>query len=166
MGKYLDLLRSAERDGDINDRSDKRSAPGQAPPPFSRLCRFGREFENLERRCPEHVSAARWQRCVEDGRRFLATWDEQAGRLGWTGADLFGLHDPPSTPSPSYSRLSRRDCAGLIWILDSRPVVALTDRAAIMKTLSGTLTWRRVSTETTVRYCPNSMVIRTPAEGT
>ena len=29
-------------------------------------------------------------------------------------ADLFGLHTPPAKPHPTYRRLSRYDCTGLI----------------------------------------------------
>src|SRR5262245_54034813 len=31
----------------------------------------------LEARCPDHIEVADWQRAVEDGRRFLATWGER-----------------------------------------------------------------------------------------
>ena len=54
----------------------------------------------LESRCPELVPVARWQQCVEDGQRFLATWGEQAQRLGWTARDLFGLFPVPAEPAP------------------------------------------------------------------
>jgi hypothetical protein len=56
----------------------------------------------------------------------LAKWGEQAEALGWTVRDLFGLHKPPEKPHPSYSRLSRYDETGLIWLLQGRPVVAIT----------------------------------------
>ena len=48
----------------------------------------------LREGCPEHVEHARWRQAVEDGRRFLSTWGAQAGALGWTVRDLFGLHTP------------------------------------------------------------------------
>jgi hypothetical protein len=52
--------------------------------------------------------------------------------LGWTEAELFGLHDPPAHPHPSYCRLSRYDATGLIWHLAGNRVVALAaDTAAI-----------------------------------
>jgi hypothetical protein len=77
----------------------------------------------------------------EGGRWFLSTWGEQAEALGWTSTDLFGLHTPPATPHPSYSRLSRYDCAGLCWLLQGRRVVALTERsAAIENPISGSIT--------------------------
>jgi hypothetical protein len=39
----------------------------------------------------------------------------------------FGLQAPPSKRHPSYSRLSRYDETGLVWLLQGRPVVALTE---------------------------------------
>src|SRR5204863_1294726 len=95
--------------------------------PFGRLHRFCRTFSALEVRCPDLVPVDRWPLAVEDGRRFLARWGEQAEALGWTARDLFGLHKPPEKPHPSYSRLSRYDETGLIWLLQGRPVMALTE---------------------------------------
>jgi hypothetical protein len=94
----------------------------------------------LASRCPEHVPVDRWQAAVDDGRRFLARWGEQAEALGWTARDLFGLHLPPATPHPSYSRLSRYDETGLIWFLQGRPVVALTEATAAIQSSTGALT--------------------------
>ena len=92
MGKYLDLL---DRAGmyDINDQNDQS-------PPFGRLNRFCRTFATLETRCPELVPVDRWQLAVEDGRRFLARWGEQAEALGWTARDLFGLHTAAGEATP------------------------------------------------------------------
>jgi hypothetical protein len=88
----------------------------------------------LESRCPDLVPPARWQQAIEDGRAFLAKWGRQAEALGWTTRDLFGLHQPPTKPHPSYSRLSRYDYTGLVWLLQGRPVVALTDSTAAIET--------------------------------
>jgi hypothetical protein len=86
----------------------------------------------LEYRQPDLVSAADWQQAVNDGRQFIVQWGEQAEKLGWTADELFGLHDPPEHPGPTYRRLSRYDVIGLIWLLHGRPVVDLTaDRAVI-----------------------------------
>jgi hypothetical protein len=103
MGRYLDILDRAGRMCDISDQSDK------SPPPFGRLNRFCRTFSALETRRPELVPVERWRLAVEDGRRFLARWGEQAEALGWTARDLFGLQQPPKDRHPSYSRLSRYD---------------------------------------------------------
>jgi hypothetical protein len=109
--------------------------------PFSEISHpFGRVFEVLESGCPDLVPVACWQAAVEDGRRFLARWGEQAEALGWTARDLFGLHQPPATPHPSYSRLSRYDETGLIWLLQGRPVVALTEAAAAIQSSTGAIT--------------------------
>lgn len=141
MGKYLDLLRAADRDQ--SDQSDQRSVTVHPALPFGRFGRLCRTFQEIEQRRPDYVTTERWHQCIEDGRRFLASWAQQAERLGWTADDLFGLHQPSANPHPNYSRLSRRDHMGLVWVLMGQPVVALTDRAAIIKTVSGTLTWRR-----------------------
>jgi hypothetical protein len=50
-----------------------------------------------------------------------------------TSADLFGLHTPPAKPQPNYSRLSRYDCPGLIWLLQGREVIALTEATATIR---------------------------------
>jgi len=82
----------------------------------------------------------RWQQAVEDGRRFLATWGKQAEALGWTARDLFGLQTPPAKPHPSYSRLSRYDETGLIWLLRGREVAALTETTASIRSAAGNIT--------------------------
>jgi hypothetical protein len=95
--------------------------------------RYRKVFGVLQLKPPALVPVERWRQCVEDGKRFLAAWGSQAEALGWTTADLFGLHTPPERPHPSYRRLSRYDCTGLIWLLEGRPVVALTEATASIK---------------------------------
>jgi hypothetical protein len=88
------------------------------------------------------VSVTEWKQGVADGWSFLRRWGRQA--LGWTTTDLFGLHEPPVHPSPTYSRLSRYDATGLIWFLHGREVVALTaTSAAIGAAAGGVLTFHR-----------------------
>jgi hypothetical protein len=148
MGKYLDIIAREQRTCDISDISDKTPPVSCAggkednrPDTFSRLSRFCRTFAALESRCPDRVPTDRWQRCVEDGRRFLAQWGSQAESLGWDSRDLFGLHTPPADPHPSYSRMSRYDATGLVWLLQGRPVVALTETtAAIQSAKTGSVT--------------------------
>ena len=101
---------------------------------------FGKVLGALESRCPDCVDAPRWQRAIEDARTFLATWGEQAHALGWSNRDLFGLHTPPANPHPSYSRLSRYDATGLVWLLQGRPVIALTGATAAIQSLTGAIT--------------------------
>jgi hypothetical protein len=128
VGKYLAILDAleAKSSSDKRDKSDKST-------PFGRFCRFGRTYTGLEARCPDHVPPMRWALAVEDGRRLLAAWGSQAEALGWTSANLFGLHTPPDKPHPSYSRLSRYDCTGLCWLLQGKEVIALTEATATIR---------------------------------
>jgi hypothetical protein len=153
LGKYLDILKRAATERgecDKSDQSDKSPTSGYPPIDFGRLCRFGRTppafacaLDALERRGPNWVEVADWQQAIEDGRRFLAKWGEQAAALGWQPADLFGLHNVPDTPAPSYRRLSRYDQTGLIWLLRGRPVVALTAGTAAIENTTGAITLYR-----------------------
>jgi hypothetical protein len=106
--------------------------------PQAHRCR--KVFGVLQLRPPAMVDVARWRQCVEDGKRFLAKWGSQAEALGWTSADLFGLHTPPEQPHPSYRRLSRYDCTGLVWLLEGRLVVALTADMAAIENPTGAIT--------------------------
>jgi hypothetical protein len=140
VGKYLDIIEraAAERVGetrrrDISDISDKS-------PPFGRFNRFGRTLSTLESRCPDLVPTERWQQAVADGQRFLARWDKQAHALGWTAKDLFGLYPVSAHAKPSFNRLARYDEIGLIWLLDGREVVVLTDATAAIRTAIGNVT--------------------------
>jgi hypothetical protein len=102
---------------------------------------YHKTFAALHTKRPVMVDVDRWRQCVEDGRAFLAKWGEQAEALGWTSANLFGLHTPPEQPHPSYRRLSRYDATGLVWLLDGREVVALSEAtASIRNPTSGSVT--------------------------
>jgi hypothetical protein len=106
--------------------------------------RYRKTFAFLQLRPPALVPVERWRQCVKDGSKFLAVWGEQAESLGWTTADLFGLHTLPAKPHPSYNRLSRYDCTGLSWLLGGRPVVALTEAtASIRNPATGSITTYR-----------------------
>jgi hypothetical protein len=102
-----------------------------------------RVFTVLRKRCPAHIEPVRWRQVIEDGERFLAEWGDQAKALGWTSRDLFGLHEVPATPHPTYQRLSRYDCTGLVWLLQGCPVVALTEETAAIKMRTGSVTTYR-----------------------
>jgi hypothetical protein len=97
-------------------------------------------IEHIASHCPDHVQAERWEAAVEDGRRFLTRWGEQAEALGWTARDLFGLAPVPDQPRPSYRRLSRYDETGLIWLLRGRTVLALTEGTVAIESQTGTVT--------------------------
>jgi hypothetical protein len=101
---------------------------------------YDRALAVLSQQRPDLIDIARWRQVVEDGQLFLAKWGEQAEALGWTSRDLFGLHKPPDQPHPSYRRLSRYDETGLIWLLQGRPVVALTDATAAIENSIGAIT--------------------------
>jgi len=104
----------------------------------SKTC-LGSVLADLESRYPDLVPIDRWQAAIEDGRRFLARWGNQAEALGWTARELFGLQTPPAKPHPSYSRLSRYDETGLIWLLRGREVVALTEATAAIQNPTGAI---------------------------
>jgi hypothetical protein len=106
-------------------RAGQTVEPSSAP--------FAKTLAALEQRCPDYVEANRWRQAVEDGRAFLSRWGE-------TAKDLFGLHEPPEKPHPSYRRLSRYDQTGLLWLLAGRPVVALTATTAAIKSPTGAIT--------------------------
>jgi hypothetical protein len=108
--------------------------------PQRRKGRLQHVLDVLDRRCPDHVEPDRWRQAVEDGRRFLATWGAQAQALTWTARGLFELHKPPENPHPSYRRLSRYDATGLIWLLEGREVIALTEETAATRWPSGSVT--------------------------
>jgi hypothetical protein len=86
------------------------------------------------------VDEHRRQRALQDGSRFLGRWAEQAHALGWTPQDLFGLPPVPTPPAPSYRRLSRYDRTGLVWLLQGRAVVALTQTTAAIENPTGAIT--------------------------
>jgi hypothetical protein len=103
--------------------------------------RYRKTFAALQTKCPDLVDVTHWRQCVEDGKRFLAKWGQEAEAMGWTSADLFGLAPVPDTPAASYRRLSRYDQSGLCWLLEGREVVALTDAtASIRNPRSGSIT--------------------------
>jgi hypothetical protein len=135
MGRYLDIFHRS---------NVSKSEPQEQG--FARLSRLFRtlqvSFEALKVRCPEQVERRSWQQAIDDGRRFLACWGEQAAILGWSADDLFVLH--PVAPNGRY------DTMGLVWLLRGRPVVSLTASTAAIRTpCDGTLTYRRVQAQRT-----------------
>jgi hypothetical protein len=143
MGRYLDIIRQAEKIHgayDINDIDDKNPVlsfrsygQNQKTEPLP----YAATLAALRGRCPDHIEPDRWQRAMTDAERFHAQWAQQPQALGWTPRDLFGLHAPPENPHPSYRRLSRYDATGLIWLLEGREVIALTEDTAAIRWPSG-----------------------------
>ena len=147
MSRYLDLARrgfcelakrenrepvatAQRRNSSLQSIAATNSPNSQfahSQPPFARV------LAALESRCPEHVEPDRWLQATKDAKAFLGTWGEQALALGWSNRDLLGLHTPPEHPHPSYSRLSRYDETGLIWLLQGRPVSAITETTAAIE---------------------------------
>jgi hypothetical protein len=148
---YLDRLRALKSEKgppSHTDKTDKTatgvgyvSFDGAWGTPFSEISSpLRRALSALESACPDLVPEDRWRRCVEDGRRFLAAWVNRAETLGWKPRDLFGLMPVPGHAKPSFSRLSRYDETGLIWLLQDRPVVALTEATAAIQSSTGAIT--------------------------
>jgi len=104
---------------------------------------YGEVIAKLRSRCPDHIEHDHWQQAIQDADNFLARWGTQAHALGWTARELFGLHTVPLRPSLNYSRLSRYDETGLIWLLRGRAVVALTEATAIIQGVTGHLVYRK-----------------------
>jgi hypothetical protein len=104
---------------------------------------YASTIATLEARCPNLVPVERWQHVVSDGKTFLTRWGDQAHALGWTARDLFGLIAVPEHAKPSFSRLSRYDETGLIWLLEGRKVLALTAQTAAIHNPSGSITTYR-----------------------
>ena len=73
----------------------------------------------------------------------MPVWGERAEALGWTARDLFALHPPPEAPARAYSRMSRLDATGLIWLLNDRPVVAMTETEAAIRGAVAILVYRK-----------------------
>jgi hypothetical protein len=126
-----------EGDGDRRSSGNERASVAVKQTALGRFCRA---FKHLESGCPDHVPADHWQKAVEDGRRFLAEWGEQAETLGWTARDLFGLAAIPDKPHPTYRRLSRYDETGLIWLLQGRRVSVLSENGAAVESSTGAVT--------------------------
>jgi hypothetical protein len=104
---------------------------------------YGSALATLRAECPAYVDAADWQQAIEEGHRFVTQWGKLAEALGWTTADLFGLHTSPEKPALNYRRLSRYDQTGLIWLLRGRRVVEITKDKAVIETARGTVSYRR-----------------------
>ena len=99
----------------------------------------GRVLADLRSRCLAYVPPERWRQTVADSESFVAQWGEQAKALEWSSRDLWGLHQPPENPHPSYSRLSRYDQTGLLWLLGGQSVTALSSETAVIRSASGSI---------------------------
>jgi hypothetical protein len=151
--RYLDVLdRVAEAHANAKSAKSAKSAPKTKPEAAqnsqvsqnSHAQKLLSVLVALEARCPDLVPLDRWQQAVADGKAFLSRWGDQAQALGWTAKDLFGLLTVPGHAKPSFNRLSRYDETGLVWLLDGRRVVALTEgTAAIQNPATASITMYR-----------------------
>src|SRR5262249_33968366 len=104
---------------------------------------YASALAGLRANCPAHVPEDRWHQAIVDATAFIPKWAAQAQAFGWTARDLFGLAEVPESPRPSYQRLSRYDQTGLVWLLQGRRVVELTQDKAVIETPTGTVSYRR-----------------------
>jgi hypothetical protein len=76
------------------------------------------------------VPLLRWQQFVDDIGKFLdGGWAEKAAALNWGPLALFGCdRDKP---------FARVDCSGLLWLLNGRRLVALSENTAAIETRTG-----------------------------
>ncbi len=134
MGRYLELARKVAQKApatpyDINDINDKSpSSSGLVTPERDTNVPdvWSQGFLQLDPFCaPRDVPRPHWLRFIGDFRDFLQSgWAEKAHALGWSSLDLFGCH-----PTRPYARLDQK---GLLWLLQGRPIVALTDTIAMI----------------------------------
>jgi hypothetical protein len=103
----------------------------------------GRVLEELRSGCPALVETDRWDQAIRDANSFLAKWGQQAHALGWTARELFGLHPVAERPAPTFRRLSRYDSTGLIWLLQGRPVIALTETEVAIQSAGAVVMYRK-----------------------
>jgi hypothetical protein len=85
---------------------------------------------------PALVPEDRWRLAIQDAVRFFARWSLKAERLGWTSTDLLGLVPVSANAPPSFSRMSRVDQTGLIWLLQGRRVTSLSETEATIRNLT------------------------------
>ena len=73
---------------------------------------------------PLDMPALRWQQMINDTGLFLDRWAMEVLAVGWTSLDLFGVH-----PKAPYRAIFY---AGLVSLLNGRPVIAITADTAII----------------------------------
>jgi hypothetical protein len=105
----------------------------------------------LHSKCPDLVETDRWDQAIRDADSFLAKWGQQAQAFGWTVRELFGLHPIPAQPAPTFRRLARYDTTGLIWLLQGRPVIALTETEAAIQSAGAVVMYRKLRKPALVR---------------
>jgi hypothetical protein len=107
--------------------------------------RYASTLAALRATCPVDIPEDRWRQAIADAELFISEWGGQAQGFGWTARELFGLATPLERPAATYSRLSRYDETGLIWLLRGRPVIALTETTAAIQSATAVLTYRKLN---------------------
>jgi hypothetical protein len=86
---------------------------------------------------PAAIPPTRWAELFGASMSFLDRWGLQAAALGWKAADIFGCH--------REAPLVRCDMQGLVFLIGSGEVVAITAATAVIRTGGGSLlTFRRM----------------------
>ena len=94
---------------------------------YARLCLAPR---------PASILPRQWAELVDNAGRFLDRWGVQAAALSWKAADIFGCD--------YRAPLARHDLQGLVFVLGTGEVVAITETTATVRTPGGSLlTFRR-----------------------
>ena len=142
MGRYVDLAREIEADlswgeqaHELNEFYEKKVGSSEAEhiQPETRGPVPDTWREGVARLtvlpCPDDVLPARWRTLQADATRFLGTWGVQAAGLGWSAHDVFGVN--------RIKPFVRLDAAGLVRLLNGRPIVALTETEAVIGCTTG-----------------------------
>jgi hypothetical protein len=92
---------------------------------------YAASLATAEADCPAGMDAGRWRQAIEDARAFILRWGSDAQRLGWSAAELFGLH--PTAPSCRYDEM------GLIWLINGGEITELSQGQAAIQHPSGAI---------------------------
>jgi hypothetical protein len=80
---------------------------------------------------PAAIRPTRWAELIDSSKSFLDRWGLQAAALGWKATDIFGCH--------REAPLARCDMQGLVFLIGSGEVVAITAATAVIRTRGGSL---------------------------
>jgi hypothetical protein len=78
---------------------------------------------------PAAILPARWRELVDNAGVFIDRWAVKAASLGWNAANIFGCH--------REAPLARHDLQGLVFVIGSGEVVAITALSATIRTRGG-----------------------------
>jgi hypothetical protein len=136
--QVLDALRKVQEVQKVHGTESRGTSTERDPGPCAST------LAALRAKCPDYVPEDRWHQAIANAAMFISEWGAQAEAFGWAERELFGPYPVPEQPTANYSRLSRLDGAGLIWLLRGRPVIALTETvAAILAPSGANLTYGR-----------------------